>query len=217
MEKVFSQRAEYSSTFATDDGVHQIAERSASLPAKLYRVQYGGCQTNHDGNGLHANDHSRLPLTLPDFAQSIEDHFTWGNGTASRYITLFSDGVHARNWAFKRSRSTGQLYDLITISTFHLSQSKLFKLSNLVAGLNLEIPDGASQHIPGAYLCLHCVPSHAIEKTYVIGGSMLRLRSAYEIAMADIVGSCFRYEDYSSDVCARETSRVGRTKTEGAD
>lgn len=217
MEKVFSQRAEHPSTFATNDRILQLAECTDSLPAKLYRVQYDGCQTNHDGNGLHAKDRSRLPSTLPDFARSIENHFTWRCKTSSRYITLFSDEVHARNWASSRSRSTGHLYNLITISTFHLSQSKLFKLSNLVAGLNLEIPDGAAQHIPGAYLCLHCVPSHAIGKTYVIGGSMLRLRSAYETAMADIVESCFRYENYSSDVCARETSRVGRTKTEGAD
>jgi hypothetical protein len=107
---------------------------------------------------------------------------------------LFSDEVHARNWASSRSRSTGQLYDLITISTFHLSQSKLFKLSNLVAGLNLEIPDGASQHITGAYLCLHCVPSHAIEKIYVIDGSMLRLRSAYGLSQLTLLGytSCVR-------------------------
>lgn len=178
MDKIFSQRAEHSSTFATDDRTRQLAECTDSLPAKLYRVQYGSCQTMRDTRGLHAKDQSSPLPSLPEFAKSIEYQFNWNHRIPTRYISLFSDEVYARNWAIKRSEYEGQPCDLITITTDRLSRSTVFKLSNLVASLDLNIPDGAVQHVSGAYVCLYCVPSHAIGKIDVIDGSMLRLRSA---------------------------------------
>jgi hypothetical protein len=43
------------------------------------------------------------------------------------------------------------------ISTIHF-----FKLSDLVEELDLDIPKDAGQHIRGAFLCLHRIPTTAI-------------------------------------------------------
>lgn len=159
------RETEQTPAVAEVDEVLQLAEPWVALPAKLYRVQYYSCQTSYDDRGLHAR-HRAGPLpSLSTFTESIEDHFTWESKTPSRYISLFSDQLHARNWAISRSRFTGLDHHLITITTNGLSQSIIFKLSNLVASLQLNIPEGATQHISGAYICLYCVPLHAIEKT----------------------------------------------------
>lgn len=49
------------------------------------------------------------------------------------------------------------------IDATELSKTTLFfKLNSLVRRLNLDIPQGAQQHIKGAYLCLHRIPRIAI-------------------------------------------------------
>lgn len=41
----------------------------------------------------------------------------------------------------------------------------LFRLSDLVEKLSLDIPEGAGQHIQGAFICLHHIPATAIGKS----------------------------------------------------
>ncbi len=38
----------------------------------------------------------------------------------------------------------------------------MFKLSDLDASIGLDIPHRALQHVKGAYLCLHAIPTTAI-------------------------------------------------------
>ena len=42
------------------------------------------------------------------------------------------------------------------------STSRLYKLSDLVENLDLNVPERAEQHIRGAFLCLHRIPNEAI-------------------------------------------------------
>jgi len=51
---------------------------------------------------------------------------------------------------------------MLRLSTALWDDPYVFKLSTLVQMLPVNIPDAASQHIKGAYLCLHSVPSNAI-------------------------------------------------------
>ena len=52
---------------------------------------------------------------------------------------------------------------IFRIKTALLGDTIVFKLSTLVEKLFLDIPDGAAQHIGGAYLCLHKIPAIAID------------------------------------------------------
>jgi hypothetical protein len=50
---------------------------------------------------------------------------------------------------------------VINVANFKETTS-FFKLSNLVEKLHLAIPTGAQQHIQGAFVCLHHIPTTAI-------------------------------------------------------
>lgn len=56
MDTIFSPGVEHPSATATDGQICRLAECLDALPAKLYRVQYGSCQTIRDTRGLHAKD-----------------------------------------------------------------------------------------------------------------------------------------------------------------
>ncbi|KAL8769052.1 MAG: hypothetical protein Q9209_004838 [Squamulea sp. 1 TL-2023] len=140
----------------------------APRPVKLYRVQYPGCQTILSGAGLEARDTTVFysETEIHEFAQSIINQLTWGYRGAQPYITCFSDESHAENWALKEPwhnrPQKEKNWCLVTIDTSLMSGTLMFKLSELVESLNLTLPDGALQHVDGAYLCLHKIPTTAI-------------------------------------------------------
>jgi len=43
-----------------------------------------------------------------------------------------------------------------------LETNYFFKLNDLVEELNLNIPEGADQHVRGAFMCLHRIPVAAM-------------------------------------------------------
>ena len=142
----------------------------SDVPPELYRVDYPGSRTTWTSQeGFKATDTSRAfgEKDLPDFKESIVRSFTWGCRDPLPFISLFSDREHAENWGCKKPwlgnhRSEGG-WALYVIDTTELrSTTLLFKLSNLVRRLSLNIPQGAQQHIEGAYLCLHRIPTAAI-------------------------------------------------------
>ena len=140
-----------------------------NLPSELYRVHYSGSRTAFSTEqGFEASDTTTTfgPGELNELKQAIEKHFTWGCRDPLPFISLFSDRSHAENWDCKEpwrgyGNSEGD-WALHTISTTHLESKNFFKLSDLVEKLYLEIPEGAKQHIHGAFIYLHHIPATAI-------------------------------------------------------
>jgi hypothetical protein len=150
------------------DDIEQFRCRPESLPRYLYRVQYRGCNTSYDGHGLSAADESVFPVQFSrsEFRASIERQFLWENRQPTRYISLFSDRKHAARWALKIHSNV----ELLRISTASLDNLVIFKLSTLVEELRAEIQGAAKQHVAGAYVCVHHIPSHAIDDSMDEGG-----------------------------------------------
>ena len=127
--------------------MHQFRFDVTSLPAKLYRVQYLDCRTIYRfATGLHARDTSTFysENEKNDFRQSIVNQFTWSWRQPTPYITVFSDQKHAENWALSYSRRKGDICEVIRIDSRELQDVYVFKLSDLQARLDLEVPEGAS-------------------------------------------------------------------------
>ncbi|KAG8526158.1 uncharacterized protein KY384_000151 [Bacidia gigantensis] len=167
-------------------------------PSELYRIQYSQSHTTFSTEtGFKAKD-TTTTFGFTDetkFTQAIEKHFTWGNRDASPFISLFSNREHAENWGCKEPwnhRGGKGDWALCTISTDKLEGMKLFKLSDLVEKLQVEIPERASQHIHGAYICLYGIPASAIidktSGTDVASDRDSRRESA--IDMWDYLGEC---------------------------
>ena len=55
--------------------------------------------------------------------------------------------------------------NLLTIDTRLLPETYVLKLDYVVVQLGLEIPERATQHVEGAFLCLHTIPESAIVKS----------------------------------------------------
>ncbi|MCJ1425256.1 hypothetical protein MMC29_003144 [Sticta canariensis] len=147
--------------------------RCSDVPPELYRVDYPGSRTTWTSQeGFKATDTSRTfgGNDLLDFKRSIEKSFTWSCRDPSPFISLFSDREHAENWGCRepwlgnhRSERSEGGWKLYVIDTTELRRTTLFfKLSSLVRGLSLDIPEMAQQHIEGAYLCLHRIPPAAV-------------------------------------------------------
>ena len=140
-----------------------------NVPSELYRVHYPGSRTAFSTEqGFEAADTTTTfgPGELNKFKRAIEKHFTWGYRNPQPFISLFSDRSHAMNWGCKepwcgRGISKGG-WALHTVSTTHLESKSFFKLSDLVEKLRLDLPEGAKQHIHGAFICLHRIPATAI-------------------------------------------------------
>jgi hypothetical protein len=148
--------------------MEKFRRRPAVLPVNLYRVQYPGCQTALSGNGLEAKD-TNVTYTedgMNAFRQSIIEQLTWGHRGAQPYITCFSDKDHAENWALKEPWNPGERekdsWSLLTINTRSMPETYVFSLNDLVTQLDLALPERVSQHVRGAYLCLHRIPTTAI-------------------------------------------------------
>jgi hypothetical protein len=140
----------------------------AVLPFNLYWVHYPGCQTALSGNGLEAKD---IKVIYSDdemnaFLQSIIEQLTWGHHGAQPYITCFSDKDHVENWALREpwnpSERDKDSWSLLTIDTRFMLETSIFSLNDLVTHLDLALPERASQHVKGAYLCFHRIPTSAI-------------------------------------------------------
>lgn len=140
------------------------------IPNELYRVDYPGSQTTFSGtNGFSASNTSKVygNKALAEFKQAVVNQFTWGCRDSLPFISLFSDRDHAENWGrkepWRKHKGPNGDWSLHVIDTTKLKDAhQLFKLSDLLDKLNLNIPDFASQHIRGAFLCLHRVPIQAI-------------------------------------------------------
>ena len=148
--------------------MEKFRRRRAELPANLYRVQYPGCQTALSGNGLQAKE-TNVTYTEDDmnaFRESIIKQLTWGHRGDQPYITCFSEKDHAENWACKEPWSHGEYgnesWSLLTIDTELMPETYVFSLKDLVTQLDLALPEMASQHVKGGYLCLHRIPTTAI-------------------------------------------------------
>ncbi len=138
------------------------------LPRNLYRVQYPWCQTAFSGNGLAAKD-TNVTYSEDEtdaFGESITNQLTWHYRGLQPYITCFSDKDHAENWALKEplnpSERDKDSWSLLTIDTRLMPETYVFSLDDLVTRLHLELPEGATQHKKGAYLCLYTIPTSAI-------------------------------------------------------
>ena len=140
------------------------------LPSKLYRVHYAGCRTAFSSQqGFVASDTTKTFRSggLNECRQAIEKQFTWSCREPLPFISLFSDERHAEDWGRKepwrgQQRPNGN-WTLHIIDTVELRKTThLFRLSDLAVKLCLDIPEGAKQHIHGAFLCLHHIPASAI-------------------------------------------------------
>lgn len=139
------------------------------LPPKLYRIKYSGSRTAYSPqDGFVAADTSKVYLEEDEdeFKEDIVKQFTWPCRDPLPFITLFSDREHAENWGLKQPW-LGNMphvplgsWSLCVIDTERLDA--LFKLENLVAGLGLQLPSKAEQHINDAYLCMYSIPKTAI-------------------------------------------------------
>ncbi len=143
--------------------------QDAGIPVYLYRVQYQGCQTAQSVNGLEAQD---VSVTYSEdemnaFRQSIIEQFTWGHRGAQPYIACFSDKIHAQNWACSTPWDHGgcgkDSWRLLTIDTSLIPETYVFRVNDLETRLGFKIPESASTHKRGAYLCLHLIPASAIK------------------------------------------------------
>jgi hypothetical protein len=142
----------------------------ADIPHELYRMDYPGSRTTYTSEaGFKAADTNKTfeSSNLHDFKQAVENQFRWSCRDPLPFISLFSDRKHAENWRHKKpwhgSPDQEGHWALYVINTTELRKTtSIFKLGSLIAVLNLDIPEGAQQHIQGAYLCLHRIPPAAI-------------------------------------------------------
>lgn len=69
---------------------------------------------------------------------------------------------HAENWALRQHSQLREECVVVTIDTSKLGDVYVIKLSTVGAAFKLHLPDGASQHHSGAFLCLRQVPANAV-------------------------------------------------------
>ncbi|THV50027.1 hypothetical protein BGAL_0168g00090 [Botrytis galanthina] len=140
------------------------------LPNELYRVHYVGSRTSFSSQqGFAASDITKNfhYNESNEFKQAIKKQFTWSCREPPAFISLFSDKQHAENWGLKKPwcghQSPDEDWTLYVINTVELLKTtQVFRLHDLVEKLSLDIPDVAKQHIQGAILCLHHIPTSAI-------------------------------------------------------
>jgi hypothetical protein len=140
------------------------------LPNFLYRIHYEGSPTTFFSlDGISAADTTTIfrRSEIEVFKRAVENQFTWSFHGALPFISLFLDLEHARSWGLREPwrGNTGSHvnWSLETIDTSKMpSTACFFKLSHLVEELELNIPTRASQHVKGAFMCLHRIPMTAI-------------------------------------------------------
>jgi len=136
------------------------------LPTSFHRVQYPGSQTTYNESGLSARDTTSFyPEDRTKFRDSVAEAFKWSSRIPSPYVAVFSEKDHAQNWALRWTDRNGPDCEVVTIDSRELDGVYIFKLSTIVDELNIALPNGASQHEKGAYLCLHRVPAKAVQSS----------------------------------------------------
>jgi hypothetical protein len=139
------------------------------IPIVLYRVNYPGSRTAFScTEGFSASDTTKVYNTNErEFKQAIVNQFTWSCRASLPFISLFSDREHAESWGrkepWRRHKGLSDDRSLHVIDTTKLKDTtRFFKLSDLSEQLDVDLPVRASQHISGAFLCLHRIPIEAI-------------------------------------------------------
>ncbi|KAK3503276.1 hypothetical protein B0T13DRAFT_499785 [Neurospora crassa] len=92
------------------------SEHCEDLPKYLYFVEHAGSQSCKDVNGdFRAADGCTTGRRgLVRLQNLIDQHFSWHNRGATRFISTFEDYRHARNWAMQRDEP-------VTIHTINTS------------------------------------------------------------------------------------------------
>lgn len=155
----------------------------ACLPSRFYRVQCSKSQTIHDETGLSAPSELLTNLTEDESRYLMAEAFTWGSHITSPIIKVFSERVHAVNWALKWLNSEDERCKLLTIKTCELGDVTVSKVSTLVDKLGVNLPYGASRHKKGSHLCLNRTPARAVcpceSLSSIRAGEVLRNMTAY--------------------------------------
>jgi hypothetical protein len=144
----------------------------SDLPHKFYRVHYPENRTTFSSQRWlyrYGQEQDFGANELSEFKRAIEKQFTWGCRDSLPFISLFSDREHAENWGLKEpgrgNRGSEENRSLNVINTAKMiNANHFFKLSDLVEKLDLDIPEGAGQHIEGAFLCLHHIPLRQLSR-----------------------------------------------------
>lgn len=104
-----------------------------------------------------------------DFKQAVYNQFDWDYKGCTPFISCFSDKDFAIKWACKIMRSSRRCsqkkeWTLFTIDTRLLSHSVyVYKLSRFIDCMDIRTPGRAEEVCkPGAYICLHSIPSDTI-------------------------------------------------------
>jgi hypothetical protein len=128
------------------------------LPPYLYRIQQSDSLASFSSTGdLEAEDITSYFDNEDQFRLAILDSFTW-----SCFIKVFSDKQYAERWALQRGNSTRQECEVITIDSSKLVEGRVFRLADLVDGLELEVPKGDRARLQRAYLCFRRIPAESI-------------------------------------------------------
>ncbi|KAL8793811.1 MAG: hypothetical protein Q9195_003641 [Heterodermia aff. obscurata] len=132
------------------------------VPRRLYRVDYEDAWSEYIpelGFQAATTTHEHLLADYPAlFIESLENHLDWKSRVPSPYISLFSQKLHAENWALKwMERHPGKECCVFEINGMKLDRACLFRPYSMGDSL------GADSWVdPHEYLCLHFVPEDAI-------------------------------------------------------
>jgi len=122
-----------------------------------------------DLNGFTATDTTKTFGTkaVIELKRAVEGQFTWSCRDSLPFISLFSDREHAENCGLKQpwlghGRSPGS-WSLHVINTTDLRETNhFFKLNDLVEEPIYTFLRVLTQHVRGAFMCLHRIPVTAI-------------------------------------------------------
>ncbi|KAH0495069.1 hypothetical protein TgHK011_008640 [Trichoderma gracile] len=138
-----------------------------SLPPRFWHVTHQQSQSKIDADtrDLVASDYTREISDESGLGQAAEKHLDWKTRRMrSCFISVFSDGQHASNWAMSiaMDRCPDDFkYDIVEIDTAKLPPGiPVLHALSLVNTLHLEVPRKAAPQ--DEYLFLHRIPHEAI-------------------------------------------------------
>lgn len=149
----------------------QISLRADQIPARLYRVQYDDSATiyqhphkslmTHNSAGYHVGS----IIGCHNFKHAMKRHLSWNKTNRSIFVSLFSERDHAVKWMRRMNwnHKGGGNFRLLEIDTSHIG-TFVFKASELVETLGLDIPDRARECVSNEYLVTYKIPCHAIKE-----------------------------------------------------
>lgn len=138
------------------------------IPPRLYRVQYNGSATiYHPDTSLMTRNrvkfHVNSLIGHISFGHAVEQHLNWDKTDGSIFISLFSDRTHAVNWmhSMKSNHEGGGNFRFLEVDSSQIG-TPVFKASEIVEALGLDIPGGASDSVKNEYLVTNLIPGHAV-------------------------------------------------------